>query len=97
MPPELAYALMVWCAAHYLTSERGPFALLLRLRQLVGVQVTAYGDEQATTELAYLVSCMACTSLWLAVLPTLYLGQPPYWILWYSGVSILLGRWMERD
>lgn len=90
MPLELVYAVMMWCAARVLTQERGPWRVFARLRGLAGIVTDEFGNETPTNEFGYLVACLPCTSLWIALIPTLALGQPLYWILWYSGVSVLL-------
>lgn len=62
----LIYALATWRLAHLLASERGPYDVLGRLRGACGVGYEADGSVVAETEAARLVTCVWCSSPWLA-------------------------------
>lgn len=88
-------ALATWRLSYLVAHERGPFAIMRRLRVLAGARtyneretvalpehvvdrlysdtdsVVTNNDEQiATTELAELVLCQWCNSVWLGILAT---------------------------
>src|SRR5712664_4138555 len=78
-------SLAVWRVTHLLTTEAGPWEILLRLRHLMA------GAFSAT-----LVGCFYCLSLWIALPFAYFLGSG--WrergLLWLalSGAAILLER-----
>lgn len=62
------YALATWRLAHLLACERGPYDVLGRLRTACGVGYEADGTVVADTEAARLITCVWCSSPWLAAL-----------------------------
>lgn len=64
----LIYALATWRLAHLLACERGPYDVLGRLRTACGAGYEADGSVVAETEAARLITCVWCSSPWLAAL-----------------------------
>lgn len=95
MPIELLYAIVVWYISHLLVYERGPWAVFTKLRQFVGVDYDTHGQAIPRHEGGKLILCITCTSFWVACLVVLLTHQATPWILWYSGISVLINRYME--
>jgi hypothetical protein len=82
-------SLTVWRVTHLLTSEDGPWDILVRLRRLAGAG-----------ELGKLLDCFYCLSLWIAAPLAIVLGKG--WrqrlLLWpaLSAAAILLQRITEK-
>ncbi len=77
--------LAVWRLTHLLSREDGPFDIVVRIRQSLGLKV-----------LRDLVSCFYCLSLWLAIpfaffVPGTWLERTVAWLA-ISGAAILLER-----
>lgn len=62
----LIYALATWRLAHLLAGERGPYDVLGKLRAACGVGYEPDGTVVAETEAAQLITCVWCSSPWLA-------------------------------
>lgn len=62
------YALATWRLAHLLAYERGPYDALGRLRAACGVGYEPDGTPVAETEASQLITCVWCSSPWLAAL-----------------------------
>jgi len=62
----LIYALATWRFSHMLAAERGPYDALGWLRALCGVDYASDGSVIAETEAARLVTCVWCSSAWVA-------------------------------
>lgn len=80
----------VWRLTHLLNAEDGPWDLLVRLRQRVGIGF--WGS---------LLDCFYCLSFWVAVPFSIALGRgwKEQLLLWpaLSGAAILLQRATERE
>ena len=50
-----------------LIDDDGPFDLLSRFRDRIGVEYDEYGNRTATHEIAKLFNCVYCLSLWLGL------------------------------
>lgn len=85
---ELLAALAVARVSVFIVRERAPFKLMERLRTLAGLKPDEMGVVIPTNELAYLLSCVWCISIWLGFLATFLLHQPWYYGLAYSAVAI---------
>ena len=93
--------LAVWRISRLLSSERGPFAISEKIRHLCGVR---YTDRVITdSELSKLISCPACTSVWLgAIASVLYitLGIAIVWIALpfaLSAFAIIVGSLVDKQ
>lgn len=64
----IIYALATWRLAHLLAYERGPYDVLGKLRAVCGVGYEADGTPVVETEAAQLITCVWCSSPWLAAL-----------------------------
>jgi hypothetical protein len=97
MIPTLAellfYSLVVWRLSSLLSEpnrEAGPFDILFRLRDLLGVKYTEMSDCAPTNVIAAALCCLWCTSLWVAAWLVLMLQQPALHLFAYSAGAILL-------
>ena len=75
----LVLALATWRLTSLLLNERGPWALLARLRALGGVEHDRDGEPVSwpATEVGTLLGCHWCSSVWVGLgLAGLYLLAP---------------------
>lgn len=91
--------LAVWRLASLLARERGPYAIFDRFRHWCGIRYTEIwqGDVKVTTgvetdtELAKLVGCVWCNSVWLglaaSVFYTLVVGFDVWVVMFPFGIS----------
>lgn len=87
MPLEFAViTLMVWRVSALLTAERGPFDLLGKLRDAVGVYYDEMSQCQGKNEVAKALCCIRCTSVWVGLLAGL-LFFPGAWLLYGLALS----------
>jgi hypothetical protein len=56
--------LAVWRVTHLIQAEDGPFDLIFKLRKLAGKSM-----------IGSLMDCFYCLSIWVALLPAIYLGS----------------------
>lgn len=56
----------VWRLVSLLVVEDGPWYILAKMRSKLGVRLTEDGTPYGTTVLADAVSCVWCTSVWVA-------------------------------
>lgn len=99
-------ALAVWRVASLLATERGPYNIFGKIRQRCGVgyRTDQFGNETVITdsELARLISCPWCNSVWLGAIASLAyfaLGNVAVWLalpLALSAVAILFGSIVDR-
>lgn len=79
--------LATWRLTKLLKEERGPYEILARLRQWVGVRYDVYSTAYSDNELGRAFLCFWCLSLWIA----LVLGRGKVMeTLAYSGGAILI-------
>ena len=64
----LIYALATWRLSHMLAAERGPYDMLGWLRAACGVDYAPDGTPITETEAAKLVTCVWCSSAWVAAI-----------------------------
>ena len=94
--------LAVWRISRLLSSERGPYALLEKIRHLCGVRYTDHGVT-TRSELSKLISCPDCNSVWLgAIASVLYiiLGIAIVWIALpfaLSAFAIIVGSLVDKQ
>lgn len=80
----IIFSLATWRLASLLTQEDGPFFLLRRLRELVGIGHDSDGVVMSIPEsfLGELLSCVWCSSIWIAC----------GWVLfWWIAPQVALG------
>jgi len=61
----ITLSLATWRVSSLLASEAGPFDVFGRLRTLLGVRKGPDGAEYGTNELARMITCVWCCSLWV--------------------------------
>lgn len=78
-------AIVVWRITHLISSEDGPFDIIIRFRKLLGESF--WGK---------LMDCFYCLSIWVALLCACFAASTVkgaiILTLYYSGVAILLER-----
>ena len=87
--------LACWRVSLLLTQETGPWEILARLRDRVGVHYNEYHECEGTNELAKALCCVYCTSVWVSVILTVGMRLP--WLYWLAiaGGAALLQKWTE--
>ena len=82
--------LAVWRITHLIQAEDGPFEIIYRIRKFVGDGF--FGK---------LMDCFYCSSIWVAAIPAIYLGQTLLWkvllIFAFSGGAILLEKFTNKN
>ena len=82
--------IIVWRLTHLISSEDGPFDLIIKLRKLAG-----------NTFFGKLMDCFYCLSVWIGLLCALYvtskLDEIIILTLFYSGASILLEKLTNKN
>ena len=77
--------IVVWRLTHLLTSEDGPFEVIIKIRKLLGA--TILGD---------LMDCFYCASVWIGMVAGIYAGATIHEIviltLYYSGASMIINK-----
>lgn len=87
MPLEfVVITLMVWRISSLLTAERGPFDLLGKLRDTVGVYYDEMSQCQGRNEVAKALCCIWCTSVWIGLVAALVF-YPSAWLLYGLALS----------
>ncbi len=86
----LVNGLACWRISNMLVNERGPFNLLVGLRELTGIRHDSEGEPISWGDASPL-SCVLCTSIWVALL----LLVVPDWIKEVFAVSGI-AAWLEQ-
>lgn len=89
---HLINSLAVFRATYFILYDVAPFELMAKLRDLAGVKQNAYGNSYGTNELAKVLSCYWCCSLWLGLL---FAKGNIREALAYSGVTAILFKVIE--
>lgn len=96
LPVVIVIGLVSWRIASLLKEESGPFDILSKFRHLIGFRyVEPSGELQLSNELALMISCVWCSSLWIAFGLSLLMYAWPVAILNALGastISILVDR-----
>jgi hypothetical protein len=86
----LLIVIVVWRLTHLITSEDGPFDLIIKLRKLLG-----------NSFFGKLMDCFYCLSIWIGLLCAIYEGDHVMEIiiltLYYSGASLLLEKLTNKN
>jgi hypothetical protein len=82
--------IVVWRITHLISSEDGPFDMIIRLRKLMG-----------NSFLGKLMDCFYCLSIWVGFFIALYAGSTLEEILiltlYYSGASLILEKFTNKN
>jgi hypothetical protein len=86
----LIIVIVVWRLTHLISSEDGPFDLIIRIRKTIG-----------NTFFGRLMDCFYCLSLWIGLLCAYFVSRSWQEIvvltLYYSGASILLEKITNKN
>ena len=99
----LILALATWRISSLLANEDGPYNIFERLRQWSGVHYDAYSNPQGSNELAKMLMCILCNSVWVgAALTVTYwlLGDVAIWLslpFALSAVAVIGYEWTRGD
>lgn len=91
-------ALATWRVSSLLASEDGPYRILARLRHMLGVRYDEHSLPYGTTELAKMVACIWCNSVWVGAVAALSYALWPAVVPWLclplalSAAAVLLHR-----
>jgi hypothetical protein len=72
--------LATWRVTSLLYIEDGPYRILARLREYLGVYYDSNGSRQASTEIGKAFNCPACLSVWVGGFVALSYAIAPAWI-----------------
>ena len=97
------YILAVWRIANLFVNERGPFDLFLKIRSVAGIthDENGFALEIPETFFGQLLSCVWCSSIWIALFITVLWFVSSEWalrfavILALSGGAVLLEEWRK--
>lgn len=97
----LIFSLATWRIASLLVQEDGPFRIFRRLREMTGIEHDDDGNVEMIPESfwADLLSCMWCTSIWVAFGWTIFwLMVPEFAAKWatffaLSAGAVIIDRW----
>ena len=106
LPDVIICALAAWRLAYLLTSERGVFGIGAGIRRLVGVRSVdvekttstvkyTVQECQGNNELAKMLCCIYCTSVWTAGLMLLLWltgWQPVVYLLAIAALAVLIEK-----
>lgn len=81
--------LITWRIASLLKDEPGPFGILSKFRDVVGLRYDEHSELVAHNEFAAMLSCVWCSSLWIGVGISLFLYAWPIAILNGLGASAI--------
>jgi hypothetical protein len=97
-------ALAVWRISSFLVDENGPWSFMDRFRHSVGVrQDELTGLWYGETHLADLLTCVWCTSFWVAILASLAYLIAPETTVWLSlpfalsAVACIISEMVDDD
>ena len=95
----LILALATWRISSLLANEDGPYNIFERLRNCVGVYYDDYSNAQGKNELAKMLICGWCSSVWIGLVLTIgywLLGDVVVWLvlpLALSAAAIIIDEW----
>jgi hypothetical protein len=99
----LLLGLATWNLSSLLVMEDGPWHWFARLRHAVGVRYDANSNVYGTNQVAEMLTCLWCTSRWVALALCALLFWAPKWgtglclLLSASTVAIVVDRFAGGD
>lgn len=78
----ILYILATWRLAYLLSTERGPWDVLGRLRDRLGVAYDDAGQAYGTNELAEMFLCVWCNSVWIGLIISIGYWLAPDLTFW---------------
>lgn len=94
------YSIATWRLTRLIVKEDGPFDLIGKFRDFIGVYYDEKSQCVGRNVFAKGLCCMKCTSVWAAI-PFAIVTQPmdvghfAVLILAYSGAALMIDRWYE--
>ena len=94
-------SLAVWRISNLFVNEDGPFMVFAEVRHLVGVRYNESSEVVGSNELAKLLTCVFCFSVWIGLIVAVaYYSYPipTYWVCLpfaLSALAISLDKWVN--
>lgn len=94
--------LLTWWVAKLISQEHGPLGVFTRLRWFVGIRYDEYSQVVYQNELAHLVGCIRCLSVWVGWAVSFFILDSSSIIivlqygLVFSAGAVLLEEWVNR-
>ena len=103
MAEFVIYSLAVWRIARLMVSERGPFDIFLKLRELTGIRHDQDGNPVLIPDKFFpqIFSCLWCSSIWVSAFWVLVITLLPAsslklaMIFAFSAGAILIEKWLD--
>jgi hypothetical protein len=99
----IALPFAVWRVSSVLVNEAGPFDMMTKLRNFVGIRYNEYSEMYTTNTSADLFTCVWCMSVWVSVLlvALLFLQEQisafVNLVFAASAIAIMIDEIMEND
>ena len=99
----LILALATWRVSYMLVNEDGPYAIVARLRQLLGVRYDEYSHAYGLSMPGKLLTCVYCTSVWVGIayviiyLVNSFMATVVALPLALSAVAIIINDFCDKD
>jgi hypothetical protein len=93
-------ALATWRVSNLITYEMGPYDVFDKFRAKIGIVYDEYGNPYGQNELANLVKCLWCLSIWIGVILTIVYVLFDIWILIpfaASAVAVIASETVDND
>lgn len=87
--------LSTWRLSNALVYERGPFDIFIKLREATGIKHNFFGERTSWTD-TQVLSCIWCTSFWVAVLMVIF-GKPFRYVFSASALAILVEEILFKE
>lgn len=91
--------LLTWWLAKLISQEHGPMGIFTRLRYALGVRYDEYSQVTYKNELAHLVGCIRCLSVWIGWGVAFFWLMSPNAIIMglvVSGGAVALEEWTNK-
>ncbi len=94
--------LLTWWVAKLISQEYGPAGVFMRLRYAVGIRYDEYSTVVYKNELAHLVGCIRCLSVWVGWAVSFFILDSSSIInvlsygLVFSAGAVVLEEWLNK-
>ena len=94
--------LLTWWVAKLISQEYGPLGIFTRLRYALGVRYDEYSQVTYKNELAHLVGCIRCLSVWVGWVVSFFVNDSSSIIivlsygLVFSAGAVVLEEWLNK-
>lgn len=94
--------LLTWWVAKLISQEHGPMGIFTRLRYAVGVRYDEYSQVFYKNELAHLIGCIRCLSVWVGWVVSFFVHDSSSIVivlsygLVFSAGAVVLEEWLNK-